>query len=568
MVWRQAAIPETASGLKTAGYPSWLAGLLARRGVDDPAGAEAFMDPRLEHLHDPGLLHGLDSTIQRLLKAKDAGEKVAIVGDYDVDGVSGTAVLSAVMRACGFGVETILPHRLRDGYGFQPVHVETAQHAGCTVLVTVDCGITSEPAIGQAIEAGIDVVVTDHHLPGSGLPAGALIINPLQPDCQYPFDGLSGAGLAFKLALALAKACGRDIDPRALLRIACLGTIADLVPLRDENRVIAALGLRELAQTRSVGLQALFQVARLRPPFTTEDVGFRIGPRLNAPGRLDSADKALELLLIRDAGRAKKLAADLDSWNRERQSWERQVAEEAREMFAALDPMPAILVGWKEGWHRGVVGIAAGRLAREFNRPVVLLAQEDQDGKPVATGSGRSIKGLHLFDFLSRWRDRLSRFGGHSQAIGLTAEVDGLAALSQEWQRTAEEEWRERVDTRFYEYELEMELGLLSQDVLDSLQRLEPFGQSNPRPMLRIPGPLRLARSPRPFGRDHLEVELTAPDRGRITAVGWGWQKRSHDLRGDIEVLGFLELDRYRGRMILRLLDCRPWTGRQDTTDH
>ena len=516
------------------------------------------MHPRLEHLHDPSLLHGLDESVQRLLKARDVGEKVAVIGDYDVDGVSGTAVLSAVLKACGIGVETILPHRLRDGYGFQPVHVDLAEEKGCKVLVTVDCGITSGSAVGLALERGLDVVVTDHHLPGSALPDGALVVNPRQPDCEYPFDGLSGAGLAFKLATAVADACGRDIDPRILLRIACLGTIADLVPLRDENRVIAAVGLEELSRTKSVGLQALFQVARLKPPFTTEDVGFRIGPRLNAPGRLDSADTALELLLLRDPVRAEKLAHDLDAWNKERQSWERKVADEARAVFEAWDPLPSILVAWSPEWHRGVVGIAAGRLARDFNRPVILLAEEEADGARVATGSGRSIKGLHLFDFLSRWREELVRFGGHSQAIGLTATVDTLEDLRRRWQDAAELEWKERVSTRYHEYEMEMEASLLGPEVLSALQSLEPFGQDNPRPLLRIPGPLRMVRPPRRFGRGHLEAEFAGSDRGRIRIVGWGWEDRAADLEGEVELLGYLEFDRYRRQMVLRLQDARP----------
>lgn len=562
VVWRRAPVPPHAQALKEAGYPSWLADLLARRGVETAQEAEAFLNPALDQLHDAGLLHGLKPSVECLLRARENRHKVAIIGDYDVDGVSGTAVLSAVLRACGLGVETILPHRLKDGYGFQPSHVDQAETAGCRVLVTVDCGITSGKAIDLALERGLQVVVTDHHLPGGELPSGVLIINPKQPDCHYPFSELSGAGLALKLALAFAAACDRAIDPRLLLRVACLGTIADMVPLLGENRVIAALGLHELARSKSVGLQALFEVARLSPPFTTEDVGFRIGPRLNAPGRLGSADKSLELLLSRDPDRAKKLAADLDAWNRERQSWERQVADEAREIFLALDPLPPILVAWRPSWHRGVVGIAAGRLARELHRPVILLAQEkegEHSGRPPqATGSGRSIKGIHLFDFLDGWRGDLVRFGGHSQAIGLTADVDQLDRLREEWEQAAAAAWSDQISTRFYDYELEMEAAYLSAEVLEGLQKLEPFGQGNSRPLLRIPGPLRLAREPRRFGRDHIEAELVGSDRGRITIVGWGWQSRARQLEGEIEVLGHLELDRYRGKMILRLLDCRP----------
>lgn len=532
-----------------------MAELLARRGVEDADAAEAFLAPDLDQLHDPLLLADLGAAADRLRHARDAGEKVAIVGDYDVDGVSGTALLTAVLRACGLDVLPILPHRMRDGYGFQVVHAERARDAGCAVVVTVDCGTRSLDAVAAARAAGLDVIVTDHHLPGDDRPEGALLVNPRRDDCAYPFDELAGAGLALKLALAAAEACGREIDPRLLLRVACLGTIADLVPLVGENRVIAAIGLQELARTRSVGLKALIEVARLRPPFTTDDVGFRIGPRLNAPGRLDSAEAALELLLTTDAGRAARLARDLDAQNRERQAVERRVAQAARERFLALgENLPAFLVAWDPEWHRGVVGIAAGRLAKELNRPVVLLAVEGDR----ATGSGRSAVGLHLHDFLARWRDDLERFGGHAQAIGLTVALDRLEDLRRDWEGVANDEWGERVAVRRHEYEIDLDVRDLGPEVFAALRRLEPFGQANRRPLVRVRGPLRLARPPRHFGQGHLDAELVGPGRARIEILGWGWAPKAERLLGDVELLGRLEHDRYRDRAVLRLVDVRP----------
>ena len=246
--------------------------MLARRGVETAAGAEAFLGPRLDQLHDPASLDGMAEAIARLLRARAAGERVVLVGDYDVDGVSGSALLVAVFRACGLEVEAILPDRMREGYGFQPVHVDRARSIGARLVVTVDCGTTSHEAAAAALDAGIDVIVTDHHLPDEPLPAGVVLINPHQPACCYRFKELSGAGLALKLAQAFATASGRDVDPRILLRVACLGTIADLVPLTGENRVIAAVGLQELARTRSPGLRALIEVSRVVPPFSTADV--------------------------------------------------------------------------------------------------------------------------------------------------------------------------------------------------------------------------------------------------------------------------------------------------------
>lgn len=561
--WHRKTLPEGGEEglaslrqwLQERGRPPWLAELLVRRGVADPARAAAFLDPSLEHLHPSSALDGLEAAVERLKRASEAGEGVALVGDYDVDGVSGTALLAAVLRARGMEVKTILPHRMREGYGFQPTHVDEAVAGGCSLVVTIDCGTTSHGAVEKALDAGLDVVITDHHLPGEPLPEAVILINPHRPDSSYPFPELSGAGLAFKLALAFAEATpGRRFEAGALLRIACLGTIADLVPLVDENRVIAKLGLEQLEQTKSKGLRALIDVARIRPPFTTEDVGFRLGPRLNAPGRLDSAEPSLELLLSRDSRRARHLATILDARNRERQEWERRVADEARQAILAKPRLPTFAVAWSESWHKGVVGIAAGRLARELNRPVLLLARDGD----TATGSGRSIPGIHLFDFLDPWRPRLVRFGGHAQAVGLTAEVARLEELEAEWQGVADRDWSDRVAVKEHHYELELSAREAGETALGAMGELEPFGQGNSRPLLRIRGPLRVDGSPRMFGRDHVEAQLVAEDGGRIRVIGWGWQKRMADLRGGVEILGYLELDRYRGQPVLRLLDSRP----------
>lgn len=495
----------------------------------------------------------MSEAVARLLEARAAQERVVLVGDYDADGVSGSALLIAVFRACGLDVEPILPDRMREGYGFQPVHVDRARSGGARLIVTVDCGTTSHEAVAEAIDRGIDVIVTDHHLPDQTLPAGVVLVNPHQQACSYPFKELSGAGLALKLGLAFAAACGRAIDPRILLRVACLGTIADLVPLRGENRVIAAIGLKELARVRSPGLRALLDISGVVPPFSTADVGFRLGPRLNAPGRLDSAVEALELLLCRDPERARQLAENLDRWNRQRQQEEQRVTEEARAAFAGRSSLPPILVAWSTSWHRGVVGVAAGRLARELNRPTILLAVEDN----VATGSGRSIADIHLHDFLSEWRSELTRFGGHSQAIGMTVDTQLLEDLRSSWEKAAQV-WNDRVAVRRFEYELELEPGQLSPERLSQLARFEPHGQGNPQPLIRFRGPLRLPWKARTFGRGHLSAEATGPDGGRIRLLGWGWEKRSAALDGEFEVLGFLEKDRYRGT-VLRLVDSRPY---------
>lgn len=521
--------------------------------MTDAEAAHRFLEPSAADLHDPLGLLGMREAVARLDRARQQGEKVAVVGDYDVDGITATALLLAVFRAVGLAAEPILPHRLRDGYGFQPVHVERARELGCRLVVTADCGTGSVAAVAAAAAAGIDVVITDHHLPGEAtLPAGTVLVNPRQAGCSYPFTDLAAVGLALKLALALAAHCGRELPLDSLLRVACLGTIADLVPLHGENRVIAALGLQALGQTPSPGLRALFRRASVRPPFSAVDVGFRLGPRLNAAGRLDDARQALDLLLTRDAERAERLAGGLDRLNRERQEEERHVVEEARERLEALSPRPRFAVSWCEGWHRGVVGIAAGRLARDLNRPVVLLSVEGSR----ATGSGRSIPGVELHGFLSRWKTRYERFGGHAQAIGMTVAADRLEELARSWEKAAAE-WPEEILARRYEYEMAIAAGEAGEELLAGLDRLEPHGQGNPRPLLRV-GPLRLAAPPRLFGRGHLTAVARGPEGGALRLLGWRWRERAGSLEGSFEVLGYLERDTYRGGVVLRLMDARP----------
>ncbi len=545
--------PPAVAQLIRDGLPARLARLLARRGVSDAAQARAFLSPSLDQLHDPLLLAGLPQAVERLLLACERKEAVAVVGDYDVDGVSATALLLATLRSCGLTAHPVLPHRLREGYGFQPLHAERAAELGCGVIVTVDCGVAALAAVERARALGIDVIITDHHLPGEALPTGVVLVNPRQPECAYPFPDLAGVGLAFKLALALLERAGRPAPFEALLRVACLGTIADVVPLLGENRVIASLGLAALGATRSVGLKALIAVAGVKPPFSASDVGFRLGPRLNAAGRLASPDGALELLLTRDPARAGVLAGELERHNRARQEEEVQVLDEARQIALARTPLPPILVAWSNTWHRGVLGIAAGRLARELSRPTVLLSAANGS----AVGSGRSIAGVDLHAFLSSFQHRCERFGGHSQAIGLSVPVHELEALRRDLEEAAAE-WPATLLAPRLEYELEVAPGEVQEGLLAELARLEPHGQSNPQPLLRV-GPLCLTAEPRLFGRGHLSASAAGEDGARIGLLGWRWQERQEALAGRFEVLAHLERDDYTQRPVLRLIDARPF---------
>lgn len=553
--WLEEATPESAGALLEAGY-GLLAAPLARRGVGTPSEADAFLTPHRRGLHDPFLLHGMEEAVERLRRACRDRRTVAVVGDYDVDGVSACALLTAVLRALDAEVVPILPNRLTEGYGFQTLQVEKAHRAGASLIVTVDCGTTSTGAVLAAIERGIDVIVTDHHVAGGDFPSQAIQINPLQDDCSYPFRHLCGAGLAFKLAQGLLRRSGRDEPLAALLRIACLGTIADVVPLVGENRVIAALGLRALSQARSPGLRALMRVARVAGAVSSTEVAFRLGPRMNAAGRLADAGLALQLLLTRDSAEAERLAGELDALNRNRQAEERRVVKQATEIFAGRDPLPGILVAWSPEWHRGVVGIAAGRLAREFHRPVILLGVDGDTG----TGSGRSIPHLDLHSFVAGFRHRTTRFGGHPQAIGLSVAVSELPDLRDAMEETAE--WPPDLLVRRRRYELELSAEQIGTGLYEELARLEPHGEGNRRPLIRL-GPLERVGPLREFGEDHVKLRVRTARGGGAGAgrpvwlLGWGFKDRAASLDGSFEVLGALEWDSYQGGPVVRIEDAR-----------
>ncbi len=334
--------------------------------------------------------------------------------------------------------------------------------------------------------------------------------------------------------------------------MACLGTISDVVPLLGENRVIAALGLEALAETRSPGLQALMRSARIRPPLSAADIGFRLGPRLNAAGRMSDPQPALDLLLTRDAAEAGRLAEELERRNQERQRAEMRVVEEARRRFDAGPELPPLLAAWSEDWHRGVVGIAAGRIARLLHRPTLLLSLEGE----TATGSGRSVPGIPLHGFLSRWREEYERFGGHAQAVGLTVRTEQLEFLAECWREAAAEWDAELLQPRF-EYDARIGPAEIDDRLIAALTRLAPFGEGNPRPLFRV-GPLEPAGPPRFFGRDHAALRARGTDGVLVDLVGWGWKERVPTLPRPFEALGRLERDRYTGRPTLRLLDARP----------
>lgn len=545
--------PDPADALaRHARVPRVVAQLLLARGIETVGDAARFFEPDESHLHDPFRMRGIEEGADILLSAARAGRRIVVFGDYDVDGVTAVAQLKAALARAGATAFSFIPHRLKDGYGLKPETVRRVlSELAPSVIVTVDCGIGAVEGVACARQAGVEVVVTDHHLVPDRLPAGAVVINPKQPGCEYPYKELSGSGIAFKLSEAVARRAGVSLSRDALLRAASLGTIADIVPLTGENRAIAALGLRALARPRAPALAALLEACGIEPGMapSSEDVAFRIAPRLNAAGRLDTAELALAVFEEREPAKGASIARELCARNTERQSVERRIFTEARERVAkTFDPeRDFVIVEADSSWHRGVLGIAASRLAREYNRPVLLFALEGER----ATGSGRSIPGVALHDTLNEMRNRFLDFGGHDQAVGgsLAAAAfpsfreDARALFARRIPRERLER-RERADT-------ELPLEKICPELTGLLARFEPHGAGNPRPLFSCAG-VRAADPFRALGGNGWRGRLQTA-RGSIDAVCW-------NERADI---GRLTAGGERLAIHYRLSESR-WTGRSE----
>lgn len=466
------------------GISPLLARLVANRGARTLAEAREFLDPNPARLADPFLLRGAAEATDLLWWAARTGKRIVVFGDYDVDGVTAVAQLRAALRRAGADARAYIPHRLRDGYGLKPetVRAVLAEHAPA-VLITVDCGITAADGVACARDAGVDVIVTDHHLVPEQLPAGAIVVNPKQAGCSYPEKDLAACGIAFRLAEAFGSLSGSPLARESLLRLACLGTIADVVPLRGENRLIAAAGLAALREPRAPGLKALLSECRITPGRapTSEEVAFRLAPRLNAAGRVDTAQLSLALFELRDEAPATAAARGLTLRNVERQALERRVVAQARERISReTDPADeAVLIAGDSAWHRGVLGIAASRLAREYHRPVLLFALEGDR----ACGSGRSIPGVSIHAVLAEMSEFFLEFGGHDQAVGATVRPGRFAAFQEAAGRLFRERIGEQELTPVEEAEMEMPVEDVTEELLADLAQLEPHGAANPRPV-------------------------------------------------------------------------------------
>ena len=500
-----------------------IAALLIARGYDTRETAHKFLNPSYDDLHEPFLLHGMTEAVKRIFQAIDNREKILIWGDYDVDGTTGTVLLRKTLKMLGADTNYHVPNRFTEGYGINIPALEEAKADGCKVVISVDCGIRSFEPVSWAKENGIDFIVTDHHIsdPERGNPDAYAVVNPNQPACTYPDKHLAGVGVAFKLAHALLREKQMENLVPAFLKIAAIGTIADIMQLTGENRAIVALGLRDLPNTRNYGLKALMEVADCRSDMTSYHIGFRIAPRINAAGRMDVAKQVVELFETEDFAEARKLAAVLDSRNRERQQVQQQITELALLETENLQGKKFVVVAG-DGWHRGVIGLAASRIAERLHRPTIVLSIENG----YAHGSARSIADYHLLNALESCPELFEQFGGHAAAAGMKIKCENLEALRDALNRYAEESLTEdhlrrqlRIDARVSPQTLDLKL-------VEQLKLLEPFGAGNPKPVFVTNG-LLIRQEPTVMKDKHLKLWLVDGNGKRFEVVWWDGVERS-----------------------------------------
>ncbi|HVS80317.1 MAG TPA: single-stranded-DNA-specific exonuclease RecJ [Pyrinomonadaceae bacterium] len=535
-----------------------VAGLLVARGHQTLDSAQAFLKPSLDQLHDPFLMRGMTDAVPRLLRAIDDQEPILIYGDYDVDGTTGTAVLLRALRMLGATAGYHVPHRFTEGYGIRQDALEKAASEGYKLVVSVDCGITAHEPLHWARANGLDIIVTDHHLPDAdeGAPPALAVLNPNQHGCDYPDKNLAGVGVAFKLIHALFRERGREAQVPGFLKMVAIGTVADVAKLVGENRAIVALGLSDLPRAVNPGLRALIEIAGCGEDseMTAYDLGFRIGPRINAAGRMDAARAVVELFDARSKEEARHLAEHLDTRNRERKEVQREIFNRAIEEFesgAERDSQTHAAVIAGDGWHRGVIGLAASKIAERLNRPCVVISLDGD----VGHGSARSIEAYHLFDGLTACRDLLEKFGGHSHAAGLAIRRGQIPEFRRRLNEHAASCLTEQDLVPTLNIDAEVQPRELTFQLSQELGALEPFGAGNPRPVFVTRG-LRLLSDPQVIKEQHLKLRVAGEDNRPFEAIWWRGVEESEQTpraKQRIDLAYELEVNHWNGEIRLQL---------------
>lgn len=552
---------------RAAQLPSIVASLLIGRGIDNPAAAEAFLNPKLTDLRDPSELPDIDRAVPLIAETIATDKRIVIHGDYDADGITGTAILFRCIKLLGGNVGYYIPNRLQDGYGLKDAAIERFAAEGTSLVITVDCGIASVTEAETIKQLGMQLIVTDHHQLGDAIPQAAAIIHPGLPGHPYPFAGLSGAGVAFKLAWALCqnKSGGKRVTPQLknfLLQavgLAAIGTVADMVPLLDENRALVYHGLGSLLQRPVPGLTEMMKITKLdqKKYLGSEDIGFTIAPRLNAAGRLGQATLAVELLTSDDVSRSSSLADYLHQLNKSRESLERSVFLGAnKQALEAIDSgSEGALVLGARGWHAGVIGIVAGRLVEKFHRPVLLVALDEMDIKP-GLGSARSVPGFNIAKGLAVCRENLISHGGHAAAAGFQIDPQNLDSFRSEFCEYACEHIQKEDRHAELAIDAEVPFSGLTLQAVQQIERLQPFGQGNQRPLF-CSSQIELASAPKTIGGGgrHLAMELIQHGvRLRGVAFGRGhWAADLANVEGSLSLAYRPVINSFRGRQNVEL---------------
>lgn len=534
-----------------------LARLLVNRGVKDSSSAKLFLRPQLTQLHDPYLLNDMLIAVGKIKQALKGKEKILIYGDYDVDGVTGVALLISALKGWGGRVSYYIPHRIKEGYGLNKMAIEKASREGVSLLITVDCGITALEEVAYARQRGIEVIITDHHQPGESLPRAIAVINPGRRDSSYLFRELAGVGVAFKLIQALETQSGSLNFSTGIwehLDLVALGTIADVAPLRGENRILIKYGLQELSRTGKPGLQALIEMTGIKDKeLTPAHVGFILAPRLNAGGRTGEADRGVKLLLAESREEALPLARSLDSENKKRQRLEIQTVKEAISRVGKEVDLESerVIVLADESWHPGVIGIVASRLVEKFYRPAILIALDENHGK----GSARSIESFHLFQALRECQELLLSLGGHSLAAGLTIAREEIDHLKGRMNEIAHSQLSDEDLIPKLKIDSHLRLKDISLELIANLDLLGPFGKGNSRPLFTSTE-VELLDSPRLIKNNHLKLRVTEGGPVR-EAIGFGMGDKIPEItRGEasgVDLAYSLEVNEWRGTKTIQL---------------
>ena len=548
--WQVAApSPQGQSALEAAGFPSLLAAILSSRGITDPDQARQLLSPEKEPIPSPRLMKDMDLASARVRLALERGELIAVYGDYDVDGITSTCLLTRFLRARGGRVLPYIPCRLEEGYGLNAEAVQSLAQQGINLIITVDCGITAIEETQLANDLGMEVVITDHHTCKDVLPPAAAVVDPHRPDCPYPFKGLAGVGVALMLAMSVAGPEEAAAVLEEFCDLAAVGTVADVMPMEGENRAIVSLGLSRLNPPRRVGLASLLRCAGLGDKSTTSvSVGYTLAPRINASGRLGRAEVAVELLLTQDPIRADELAMELCELNRERQGLESEIFHQCVRHLTAAPQQGAIVLAGSQ-WHQGVVGIVASRLAEKYACPCFMICLDQGLGK----GSCRSWGGVNLFDLLSSCSHLLENFGGHALAAGFTVREENIPALAQALRQAVSRSCQGAEFPSVLDVDMAVGPQMLSLEAVEALDLLEPCGTGNPRPILLLQGAQVHTLSQVGRGR-HLKMRLEA--RGiSLDAIWFSADAEETGLYPGcrVDLVFYPQINEFRGRRDLQL---------------